>query len=314
MTALHQKYRPTNFSEVLGQAAAVKSLQQVVKDGRAKTFLFVGPSGIGKTTLARILVNSYCNGKETPFNKIEVDASKATADDLRSIVESSHYRAIGPSPVKVIIIDEAHKLSGNAWSVLLKPTEEPPAHVYWCLCTTDIGKVPKTILTRFLRYDLKPVVESEILDLLCKVDKEEKLAVNNDILSVIAEAASGSPRQALVYLEACAHVKTVAEAQAVMRTAGQSAEAVDLARFLLKTNGRTWAEAIKLLKKMEELEAESIRIVLVNYLASVLMNTKEDKRASQMLYLLSCFEKPYYTSDKFAPLLNSIGLALGLDK
>lgn len=233
---------------------------------------------------------------------------------MRELVQSTHYRAIGASPVKVIIIDECQKLSGLAWDVLLKPTEQPPAHVYWCLCTTDPGKIPATIKTRFLRYELKPVSEDDLLELLCYVADAEKLTVPDEVLEAIAGASTGSPRQALVYLEVCAYAKSAREAQTLMRTAGQSAETVDLARFLLKPNGRTWAEAIKLIKKLENVEAEGIRIALVCYLAAVLLNTKDDKRAAQMLMLLSCFSEPYNTSDKMAPLLNSVGLALGLDR
>lgn len=277
--------------------------------------MFVGPSGCGKTTLARILANVFCRGIATPYNIVEIDAAtNSGVDDMKGVVQHSYYRAIGASPVKVIIGDEIHRLSAAAWTVLLKPTEEPPAHVYWCLCTTDVGKVPDTIKTRFLRYDLKPVSEDDLLELLCYVTDAERLPVPDEVIEAIAGAATGSPRQALVYLEVCAYAKTAREAQTLMRTAGQSAESVDLARFLLKPNGRTWAEAVKLIKRLENVEAEGIRIALVNYLAAVLLNTKDEKRAAQMLMLLSCFSEPYNTSDKMAPLLNSVGLALGLDR
>ncbi len=314
MTALHQKYRPTTFDQVVGQNAVVASLKKVVKDGRAKTFLFTGPSGTGKTTLAGILANHFCGGVANPHNIVRIDAASTSAEDLRGIIQHSHYRAIGASPVKVHILDECHKLSSAGWQVLLTPTEEPPQHVYWCLCTTEPTKVPATIKTRFLRYDLKPVTESDLFEVLCTVIDAEKLQIPDDVIVAIAEASNGSPRQALVYLEVCAHAKTAAEAQTLMRVAGQSAETVDLARFLLKPNGRSWAEAIKLIKKLEEFEAESVRIAVVNYLAAVLLNTKDDKRAAAILTILAAFDTPYNQSDRFAPLLNSVGLALGLDR
>lgn len=315
MTAFHTKYRPTTFDQVVGQTAVVSSLKKVAHDKRGKCFLFTGMSGIGKTTLARILANTFCGGTATPYNLIERDAaSKSGGDDMRELVHSTHFKAIGDSPVKFVLIDEAQKLSSLAFDVLLKPTEQPPAHVYWCLCTTDASKIPPTIKTRFLRYELKPVSEDDLLELLCYVADAEKLPVPDEVIEAIAGAATGSPRQALVYLEVCAYAKTAREAQTLMRTAGQSAESVDLARFLLKPNGRTWAEAVKLIKRLENIDPEGIRIALVNYLAAVLLNTKDEKRAAQMLTLLSCFSEPYNTSDKMAPLLNSVGLALGLDR
>lgn len=314
MTALHVQYRPTTFDQVVGQSAVVASLKKVVFDKRGKCFLFTGPSGTGKTTLSRILANSFCGGTANQHNIVEIDAASTSAESLREIIQHSHYRAIGASPVKVHILDEVHKLSSAAWTVLLKPTEEPPQHVYWCLCTTEPTKVPATIKTRFLRYDLKLVIETDLLELLCTIIDTEKLQVPDDVIGAVADAAGGSPRQALVYLEICAHAKTVAEAQTLMRVAGQSAETVDLARFLLKPNGRSWAEAIKLIKKLEEFEPESIRIAVANYLAAVLLNTKDDKRAATLLTILSCFSEPYNQSDRFAPLLNSVGLALELDK
>jgi DNA polymerase III subunit gamma/tau len=310
--SLHTKHRPQTFDDVLGQAATVKSLKKVIADGRAKSFLFTGPAGTGKTTLARILSTSF--GASSISNIDEVDgASKSGADDIRELVQRTLYRAIGGSPIKFIIIDECHRLSAAAWTVLLKPIEEPPAHVYYALCTTDVAKVPKAIITRCLRYDLKPVKEELILELLVKVCDEEQFTVDDEIIEAIAENSNGSPRQALVYLEECLQCKSATEARAIMRDSGQSKEVVDLARWLIAGKGHNWAEACKYVKALEGQDPESIRIVLSNYFAAVLMNTKSDKTAAGLLGLVEAFSKPYYTSDKLAPLMLSLGMALKLD-
>ncbi len=314
-TSLHTKFRPATLDEVLGQDQVVNSLRHVIKDKRAKSFIFTGPSGCGKTTLARILAQSFAGeGYQEAANLIEFPASeKSGKEDVKSVINHAQYRALGGSQTKTIIIDEAHRLSGAAWDAFLKPVEEPLKHIYWAFCTTELGKIPATIKTRCLRYDLKPVREELLLKLLKRVAKAEAIEIEADVLEVIAEGSNGSPRQALVYLEACIYCENANEARQIMRNAGQSREAIDLCRFLVSGRG-SWADALKLLKGLEGQEPESIRIMVVNYLGATLMNTNSDLKARPLLGLLECFSTSYNQSDRQAPLLRSIGLALGLDQ
>lgn len=315
MTSLHVKHRPTTFGGVIGQGDAVRSLERVVKEGRAHTFIFTGPSGTGKTTLARILANCFAQGQATVANIDEIDAaSNSGADAMRAVVTKALYRAVGASPVKAIIVDECHRLSAAAWTILLKPIEEPPKHVYWMLCSTEPGKIPKTIQTRCLRYELKLVDEVSIYELLLKVSQAESFDISEDVLEVIAEGSGGSPRQALVFLEACRFSESPSDARRIIRTAAQMKEPVDLARLLIAKRGASWHAALKIINSMDNVEAEGVRIVMVNYIAGALARSRTDDEAKNLLRVLDCFSGTYNSSDKMAPLFISVGLALGLDQ
>lgn len=314
MGSLQTSNRPKSLDEVIGQDDVVRRLRKTVADGRAHTFLFVGPSGVGKTTLARIIANMFAKNMATQANIEEVDAAtNSGVDAMRAIANRSVFKAIGASPVKAIIVDEAQRLSPNSWDALLKATEEPPKHVFWMFCSTNPSKIPKTILTRCQKYELKPVSEADLLKLLRRTVKNEKFDVEDDVLEAISEGATGSPRQALVYLEDCLYCENVAEAQRVMRSAAQAKETIDLCRFIITPRGG-WPEAIKLIKGLGDIDPEGIRINIINYLAVALMGTKSDKQAKPLLYLIECFGDEYKNSDKMAPLLRSMGLAMGMDQ
>lgn len=303
---LHVKYRPTTLKQVYGQKQIVESLQGVLNSStRPHSFLFTGPSGTGKTTLARILASEFgC----LPSNIIETDAATNTGiDAMREVTSTLRFQGFGQNPGKMIILDEAHGLSKQAFQSILKVIEEPPPHVYFALCTTDPGKIPETIQTRCLTYALKSLRYDDIMDLLEMVAEEETLvlAAQNGYLELVARACEGSPRKALVMLAMVANCRNADEAAELLESPLDNAEIIDLCRMLVKGD-LTWPKVATTLKALNELPAESIRIVVVNYLNSCLLGAKE-RDVPRLLDMLSAFSKPCNPSDKLAGILLALG-------
>lgn len=302
---LHTKYRPGELSEVVGHKEVVKSLESALEDeNRPHAFLFTGPSGTGKTTLARIVAKHVgCD----PANILEVDAATNTGiDAMREITSSLKYQGFGDSPNKMIILDEVHALSKSAWTALLKSIEEPPAHVFFALCTTDSGKVPTTVVTRCLTYNLKPLRYDDLMDLLEDVADKEGLDTPDHILGMIGRSCNGSPRQALVMLSMLKDVTNQEEAAALLEQPLEDKEVIDLARLLVKGD-LDWGTLQKTLKALTESNPEAIRIIIVNYLNSCLMGAKSERDVPRLLDILYSFSKPCNPTDKMAPILLAFG-------
>lgn len=295
---LYDVYRPRKFEDVVGQDAVVKSLKGVLAKGTNRTFMLVGPSGTGKTTLARIaaLVLKY--------QAVEIDAATHTGiDAMREVMARLNYRPLDSTKGKVMIIDECHRLSGQAWDSMLKSLEEPPTFVTWFLCTTDPAKVPKAVQTRCTTYTLKLVSDEVLFDLLDKVSATEKVLsdkVGGKILQLCARSANGSPRQALVNLSACIHATSLDMARELLdRVELDNAQGIDLARALI--GGKGWRELSEIIKLIPDKEAEGVRHVVRAYATTVILSGKEP--TARLLKTLEAFTKPFYASDGKSPLV-----------
>ena len=218
--ALYREYRPTNFSEVVGQENIKKTLQNAIKLNKvAHAYLFAVPRGTGKTTMAKIMAKAVnCEKGPTPnpccsceicqgitkgmiSDVIEVDAaSNNGADDIREIRDNVKFL---PSKCryKVYIIDEVHMLSQSAFNALLKTLEEPPSHVIFILCTTEPYKLPLTILSRCQRFDFQPISEKEIFNRLKYVSQKENINITDEALDQISTSCEGGMRDALSLLD-----------------------------------------------------------------------------------------------------------------
>src|ERR1035437_4548929 len=307
--ALINKYRPISFDEVVGHDAVVRSLQTVLKRGSSKTFLFTGPSGVGKTTLARIVAKEVgC----APADLLEIDAVTFTGiDDMRAVTANLIYKPLGEGAVKAIIIDEFQGLSKAALQSLLKILEEPPAHVFWFLCTTEPARIPANIQTRCTCYELKAVSVSALALLLDDVATKEKIfdgPQGAKVIDLCAQEANGSPRQALANLALCEGARTFAEAKELLRSAIESEEAITLVRALVR--GAGWDEVQGLLSKLGGVNPESVRHIVRAYVSKVVLSAKSEAAAGRGLEILDAFSEPFNSSDGLAPLLLACGRVL----
>ena len=219
--ALYRKYRPKTFEEVIGQDHIVKTLTNQIKlDRISHAYLFTGSRGTGKTTTAQIFaraINCENNTNGSPCGKcatceslaksnidvLEIDAaSNNGVDEIRELREKAKYPPV-VGKYKVYIIDEVHMLSTSAFNALLKTLEEPPAHTVFILATTEVHKLPATILSRCLRFDFKLVALDELISLLKDILTKEKVKFDEQAVATIARAGEGSVRDTLSIADRC---------------------------------------------------------------------------------------------------------------
>ncbi len=253
--ALYRKWRPHLWAEVVGQEPIVRTLQNAIRGGRVgHAYLFAGPRGTGKTTTARLLAKAVnCTDEDLShrpcdqcenckavnqgrfLDLIEIDAASNTSvDDVRDLREKINF---SPSlgQFKVYIIDEVHMLSTAAFNALLKTLEEPPAHAIFILATTEVHKIPATVLSRCQRYEFRRIPVIEIVRHLKSICAQEQIGIDEDALILIARQATGSMRDAISLLDQLAssgETVTLAAAQTVLGTA-TSQLVVDLIEALL---------------------------------------------------------------------------------
>lgn len=262
MVSLAVKYRPSDFTSMIGQISVIKILEkQIEKRDFAHCYLFTGSSGIGKTTVARILANKINKGQGTP---IEIDAaSNNGVDNIRAIVEDAKLRAFD-AEYKVFILDEVHSLTSASWQAFLKCLEEPPKYTIFMLCTTEPKKIPQTILNRVMRFNLSKVSDTCIEERLKYICNQEGFIDTDGVCSYIAKNCDGGVRSAIAMLEKCASLsENLSVKEAVKLVGSFSPEAmIDLTIAIAENNEQAVVNIIEHFYK----EGVDLKLFLNQYL------------------------------------------------
>ena len=327
---LARKYRPSSFSEVVGQEHVLKALENSISQNKLhQAYIFSGTRGVGKTTIARVF--SKClncmqadSPQVIPCNKcsaceeikigrhmefLEVDAASRTGvDDMRELLDSVQYKPAN-ARFKIYLIDEVHMLSKSSFNALLKTLEEPPPHVMFLMATTEVEKVPKTVLSRCLQLNLKVIPEAKIQLHLKSLLDLESIKYDEESIALIADSAQGSVRDGLTLLDqAIAHGNgslNTDDVKALLGTIDQS-YIIELVEQVVAGNGDG---AYNALHKITELnvEYEQVLKILISVFHKISLHQQLHNNESESIQRLAENLDPQITQLHYEIALNSLG-------
>jgi len=267
---LYKKYRPCKLSELVGQQEVVDLIKSFKRDGVPQCLLLHGPSGVGKTTVARIL-KRLLGCSDIDFTELNCAGDARGIDTVREISLQVPASPIG-GKVRMWLLDECAKLTSDAQTALLKVLEDTPPHVYFVLCTTDPDKVIPTIRTRCTEIRFRPLKDTDLETLVKRVVNAESLTsqVDQEVIESIVNASEGSARKALVLLNQVVGVKDKNQQLAVVQVGVANRKAIELARLLFAKKV-WWRDVAKCLRELDE-DPESVRRLVLAYAQTILLS------------------------------------------
>lgn len=303
MASLYIAYRPRNFDEVIGNEDIINSLTSILNRDMADVphaILLTGGSGMGKTTIGRIIADILGCPKKTRDGEVNGDfieinaANNRGIETAREIIATMHYHP-AMSKCRVWLIDECAASTRDFQQSMLKILEDSPEHCYFILCTTDPQKLLPTIRNRCSTFAVKSLPDNQTKRLLNNVLSEEETDIPDNVKDEIVEASEGCPRQALVMLDQIIDLPEDQMLESVKGTSVDGKEVRELCQAILKK--QSWKKISGVLKGLKKEDPEKIRRAVLGYMSAVMLNdANAGESASQAALIFDCFKEPvFYT-------------------
>lgn len=287
---LYLKYRPSSFDDMLGNQEVVEILRKQLsqKQSMPKSILLHGPTGCGKTTLARIIATEL-GAQGSDIREID-SADFRGIDTVREIRKQSAYKPL-EGPYRIWILDECHKMTSDAQTALLKALEDTPSHVFYILCTTEPQKLLPTIRGRCAQYQVRTLTEKEMKRLLRRVVTAENETLDKEVYEQIIQDSMGHPRNALQILSQVLAVDGSKRLKVAKKAAETQSKTIELCRALVRKE--PWYIVAGILNGLKGEDPESIRRAVLGYCQAILLGKNPDLSVAE---IMQEFIEPFYNS------------------